>query len=467
MNRDLRNALIAVAIGAVIWLLPIPTGLKPVTWHMFAIFVSVIAAFILQPLSLGAISMIGLGVSTITGTLTIGDALSGFSDSIIWLVVSAFLFATAFIKTGLGYRIAYVLIRAIGDSTLKLGYTLALSDLIISPATPSNTARAGGIMFPIVKSLSSAFDSHPGPSARRVGAYLIQTSYHANVITSAMFLTSMAGNPLITSLAKDALGISISWGTWALAAIVPGLLSLLIIPYFLFKVYPPELTHTPEAKALAVEKLKALGPMNLGEKVLSFVFVVTLLLWSTSTITGLNATVVAFVGVSILLATKTVIWEDVLAEKGAWDTLVWMGALMSLASALAKMDFFVWFAQVVAASMTGVSWFPALVILVVVYLYSHYGFASLVPHIVAMYAAFATVAVAAGAPPFLTAMTLAFASNLMMALTHYAAGPSPIYFGAGYVDQGSWWRMGFYVSLINLVIWAGVGGVWWKLLGFW
>ena len=211
-NRDIRNAIITVLIGAAIWFIPVPVGLKPVTWHLFAIFVGVIAGFILNPLPMGAVSMIALAFATITNTVSIGDALSGFSDAIIWLVVSSFLFAKAFIKTGLGYRIAYLLIRAIGDSTLKLGYTLVISDLIISPATPSNTARAGGILFPITKSLASAFDSNPGPTARRVGAFLMQTSYQANVITSAMFLTSMAGNPFIAQLAKDSFGVQVDLG---------------------------------------------------------------------------------------------------------------------------------------------------------------------------------------------------------------------------------------------------------------
>lgn len=467
MNRDLHNAIITVFLGIIIWLIPVPTGLKPVAWHLFAIFVSVILGFILQPLPMGAVSIIGLAAALMTGTLNLGDALSGFSDGIIWLIVSSFLFARAFIKTGLGYRIAYLFIRSIGDSTLKLGYTLVLSDLVISPATPSNTARAGGILFPIVKSLATAFGSQPGETSRKIGAYLVQTSYQANVITSAMFLTAMAGNPFIAQLAKDTLGVEITWGTWALAAVVPGVLSLLIIPYFLFKVYPPEITKTPEAKEFADEKLSKLGPMNFGEKVLLAVFIITLILWSTTAFTSLNATCIGLFGVAILLATKTILWEDVITEKSAWDTLVWMGALMSLASILAKLEFFVWFAGIVGASMHGVPWVPTVAVLVLVYLYSHYGFASLVPHIVAMYTAFGTVAIAAGAPPFLVAMTLAFASNLMMSLTHYAAGPSPIYFGAGFVDQKTWWKLGFYVSFINIVIWSGIGGMWWKFLGMW
>ncbi|TCL35471.1 DASS family divalent anion:Na+ symporter [Anaerospora hongkongensis] len=466
MNNMVRS-LVVLAIGAAIWFAPVPAGLKPEAWKLMAIFVSTILGFILQPLPIGSLAFISVTFTALSGVLKPAEALSGFSNGTIWLIVSAFLFAKGFIKTGLGRRIAYVLIRALGDSTLKLGYTIVLSDLIISPATPSNTARAGGILFPIVKSLSTAFGSEPGSTARRVGAYLMQTAYQGNTITSAMFMTAMAGNPLIASLAANTLKINISWGLWATAALVPGLLSIIVVPYLLYKFYPPEVKKTPEAKAIAAKELEQMGAMSIGEKIVAAVFVGALVLWSTSQYTKLDATVVAMLAVTVMMVTKVLEWKDVLTETGAWDTLIWMGALIGLADYLSKLGFIPWFAKLVSASMVGVPWMQAFVILLVIYMYAHYGFASLVAHITAMYAAFAAVAVAAGAPAFLVALALAYMSNLCMSLTHYAAGPAPIYFGAGYVDQGTWWKIGFLVSVVNMIIWVGIGSFWWKILGLW
>lgn len=466
MNNIIRG-LITLAVGMLIWFLPVPTGLEPQAWHLFAIFVATILGFILQPLPIGALAFASVTLTALTGVLETKEVLEGFANPTIWLIVSAFIFAVGFVKTGLGLRIAYFLIRKLGDSTLKLGYTLVLSDLILSPATPSNTARAGGVLFPIVRSLAMAFGSEPGPSARKVGAYLIQTTYHGNAITSSMFLTSMAGNPLIALLALKTLNINIGWGQWALAAIVPGIISLLVIPYLLYKIYPPEIKKTPEAKEIAAKELAKMGPMKFGEKVVTLVFIGALILWGTSQYTEIDATVVAMLGVSAMLITKVIDWKDVLSEKGAWDTLVWMGALVALASNLSKLGFIPWFADTVSASIVGIPWIWAFVILLVVYMYAHYGFASLTAHITAMYAAFTSVAVAAGAPPYLVALSLAFMSNLCMSLTHYAAGPSPIYYGAGYVDQATWWKLGFIVSVANLIIWVGIGSMWWKVLGLW
>lgn len=466
MNK-LYRGIFAVAIGALIWFLPIPSGLKPQAWHLLAIFVATIVGFILKPLPIGSVAFISITFTAFTGVLKPGEVLSGFSNGTIWLIVSAFLFAKGFIKTGLGRRIAYMLIRALGDNTMKLGYALVLSDLIIAPATPSNTARAGGILFPIVRSLCSAFGSEPGPTSRKVGGYLMKTSFQGNAITSAMFMTSCAPNPLMVLLAAKTVGIEISWGVWALAAAVPGIISLMALPYILYKIYPPEITKTPEAKEIAAKELNNMGPISKAEKIVAGVFIGALLLWSTSNITKVDATVVAMLGVSVMMITRVLEWQDVIEEKGAWDTMVWMGSLLGLADYLNKTGFIPWFAKSVGNMLAGVDWVVALAVLLLAYMYSHYGFASLSAHVTSMYAAFLAVAVAAGAPPYLAALSIAFMSNLMAGLTHYATGPAPIYFGTGYIDQGTWWKLGFELSVVNMVIWIGLGSIWWKVIGLW
>jgi DASS family divalent anion:Na+ symporter len=332
---------------------------------------------------------------------------------------------------------------------------------------PSAAARAGGVLYPIVRGLSSALGSEPGPTARKVGSFLMQTEYHGNAITCAMFMTAMAGNPLIAMLASKTLNIEISWGQWAMAALVPGIISLIVVPYFIYKFDPPELTKLSSAKEMARQELAQMGLMTVGEKIVMTIFIIALLLWSTSQFTKIDATVVAMLGVVVMLFSKVLEWKDVLEEKGAWDTMIWMGSLVTLADFLSKLGFIPWFAKTVAASIVGIPWLPAFGLLLLVYLYSHYAFASLTAHITAMYAAFIAISVAAGAPAYLVALALAFMSNLCMSLTHYGGSTAPIYFGAGYVAQGTWWKVGFMISIVNLVIWVGLGSIWWKLLGLW
>lgn len=459
--------LIVVAIGLAIWFSPVPTGVKPEAWKLLAIFAGTIAGFILQPLPMGAVAFISLVVCALAKVLTLPDVLSGFSNGTIWLIVSAFLFAKGFIKTGLGRRIAYMAMHSIGDSTLKLGYAMLLSDLIIAPATPSNTARAGGILFPILRSLAAAFGSEPGPSARKIGSYLIFTTYQCVVISSTMFVTAAAPNSLVVLLASQTAKVDISWGLWALAGLVPGVVCLIIAPLVMFKLYPPEITKTPEAKEIAAKELAKMGPAKMAEKVVAGVFVMALVLWSTAQWTKLDATVVAMLGVAVMLGMEAITWTDALEEKGAWDTMIWMGTLISLAGALNKLGLIAWFAKSVGVMMTGIPWMAAVLALSLLYVFSHYAFASTSAHVTAMYAAFLAVAVAAGAPPMFAALSLGAASCLCGSLTHYAMGPAPIFFGAGYVSQNDWWRIGFIYAVINLTVWFSVGWIWWKVLGIW
>jgi len=464
LERAVRGgATILVAI--LIWLLPSPAGVAPKAWHLLAIFAATIAGLILQPLPMGAVVLVGTMTTALTNTLSISDALNGFANTTVWLIFAAFLFARGFIKTGLGRRVAYWFIRAFGRRTLGLSYALALSDLVIAPATPSNTARAGGVLYPIVRGLTSTFNSEPGPTAGRIGRFLMLSTYQCDVITSAMFMTSMAANPLIVELTKKTVNIQLSWGEWALAALVPGLLSLLVMPLVVFWLVRPEITETPEATTMARDELTKMGRIRREEWVVMGVFLIALALWGTATLTGLDATVVALLGVGIMLATGVLGWDDVLGERGGWDALIWFGGLVGMAAMLGRLGLIKWFSEFVAGYVKGWAWLPAMGILLLVYLYSHYGFASLTAHVSAMFVPFLVVSVAAGAPPLLAALGLAFFSNLNASLTHYGTGPAPIYYGADYADLKTFWGVGFVASLVNIVIWLGIGPFYWKALG--
>ena len=436
--------------------------------HLFAIFVTTIVGIILSPLPMGGVAMIGIAITALTGTLSIGDSLSGFSDVVIWLIVLAFMISRGFIKTGLGARIAYNFMALLGGNTLGLSYGLAATDLVLAPAIPSNTARAGGIVMPIMASLARAYGSQAGDgSERRIGAFLTLTAYQVNVITSAMFLTAMAANPLAQKLAGD-LKISLTWGGWALAAIVPGLLSLILVPWVIYRIYPPEIKETPGAVALAKQKLAELGPVSTQEWMMLFVFALLMVLWIFSRQFGdMNATTAALIGLGALLMLGVLGWDDVKAETGAWDTLVWFAALVMMASFLNKLGMIPWFSQTISATMAGHGWIFGFLVLSLTYFYSHYFFASNTAHVASMYGAFLGVSVALGAPPVLAALVLGFFGNLFAGMTHYGSGPAPVLFGTGYVETGAWWRIGLLVSILNIVIWIGAGGLWWKLLGLW
>ncbi len=457
----------AVALGLVL-LVPTPsTGIPQPEWQLLLLFVAAIAAVLWHPYPIGVMVLAALAFGLCTQLLTLRQALAGFSSSVTWIIVSAFLFSRAFVKTGLGRRIALHFIRRLGSSSLRLGYALGLTDLVLAPVTASNTARTGGIIFPVARSLAEEFDSHPGPSARRIGSYLLFTAFQCNVVTSAMFLTAMAANGLSARFALETADVEISWGLWFAAASVPGVLSLLLTPWVIYRLYPPELRRTPEAAAYAREKLAELGPMKPAEKIMLGVFVALALTWGTSQWHPISTVAAALAAVTLLLLTRVLEWEDVTGEKSAWDTFIWFGGFVSLAGALGETSLIPSLVEVAGEWFAGWSGLAALVLLVVVYVYLHYGFASMTSQIIALYAAFLAIAVGAGAPPLLASLLFCFFSNLFASLTHYGDGAAPIYYGSGYIPLKNWWGVGFVLSVAHLVVWLGVGGVWWRVLGVW
>ncbi|MBB5172414.1 anion permease [Texcoconibacillus texcoconensis] len=467
-NTQIRNLIITFAVGLILWFIPTPAGLESEAWQLFAIFVATIIGFILKPLPMGAIAIIAITMTAITNTLSIEESLSGFGNTTIWLIVSAFFIARGFIKTGLGVRISYFFVKKFGKKTLGLSYALLVSDLILAPATPSNTARTGGILFPIIKSLCITYDSDPAKGTEnKIGNFLMKTAFQGNLVTSAMFMTSMAANPLIVSIAYDVAGLELTWTTWAVAAIVPGLVSLAVIPFVIYKITNPVVKETPGASEWAGKKLSELGPIQKSEKYMMSVFFLILIMWIFGSDFDISATTTAFVGLSVLLITKVLTFEDIKSEKGAWDTLCWFAALVMMASYLNELGMVGWFTEIMEGSVAGMNWITAVLVMAIAYYYSHYFFASMTAHISAMYGAFLAVMMTVGAPGYLSALILAFFSSLMASTTHYGTGPAPIYYGSGYLSQNKWWGIGFVISLVHIIIWVVIGGLWWKFLGYW
>ena len=478
-------ALVAVAITLVIWfVIPVPEGVKPNAWHMLALFIGTIAAIIGKVMPIGALSIIAITLVAITGvtndkpSAAIADALSGFSNSLIWLIGISIMISRGLIKTGLGARIGYYFISLFGRRTVGIGYALSISELILAPLTPSNTARGGGIMHPVMRSIANSFGSSPEQgTSGKIGRYLALVNYHTNPITSAMFITATAPNPLVVKLVAEATGaeISLSWGTWALAMLLPGLVAIALMPLVILWLYPPEIRDTEDAHTFALSRLAELGPVKTSEKILLGVFAWLLFLWAgvPEMIAGkayaVDATTAAFSGLTLLLLAGVLSWEEVLAEKSAWDTITWFAALVMMATFLNKLGIIAWLSTVLQGGILqlGLGWMGAVALLTLVYMYAHYLFASTTAHITAMFAAFYTAGIALGAPPMAFALLLAAASSIMMTLTHYATGTSPIIFGSGYTTLGQWWLAGLVMSVVNLTVWVLVGGVWWKVLGYW
>lgn len=477
MNTQIKilPIFIIALIASIAWFIK-PDAVQIHSWHTLIIFLSTILSIIFNVMPLGAIGLVSITIFALTSAAgavsskkAILDALSGFNSDLVWLIVIAFFIAKGFIKTGLGQRIAFFMIQYFGKRTLGLAYALSLADLILAPATPSNTARCGGVIYPIAEALAKSFQSYPHDKSRqKIGAYLMTSIGNVNDITATLFITAYAANPLIVKLAGE-FGVNLTWGNWFIAALVPALVSLFFVPIALYFIMKPHIKETPQAHIFARQELAKMGNMSCNEMIMGFTFIGVLGLWIFGESLGIHATTTALIGLSTLIMTGILTWDDIKGEKAAWDTLVWLSALLMMADFLNKLGFMKWFGNLIGNElyfMTSLHWVAILIILNIVYTYTHYFFASGVAQVAALYSVFLGVGVHLGIPVYPLALLLGFSSSLYSSLTHYTHTRSVILFDAGYVTKKEWWRAGFIINLLNQIIFVVVGLAWWKLVGF-
>ncbi|MFL6374829.1 MAG: DASS family sodium-coupled anion symporter [Pyrinomonadaceae bacterium] len=469
MQKTILKWAATLGAGVAIAIIPPPEGVEYRSWLLLAIFIATIVGSIVQPLTGSAIVLLGVTATAVFGVLKPFDALKGYADPVVWIVLSAFFLSVAVIKTGLGRRIALTFIRAMGRSTFGLSYALIGTDFVLASVVPSNGARNGGIVIPITIAVSESYDSRPDDgTAPRLGEYLMYLLYQSEVIIGATFLTGHAGNFVMQKLAHDNAGIEITYFGWLAAAIVPSLLSLAVVPALIYSFFPPETKRTPEAPVYAKNELQKMGAVSRHEWYLIGTLVGVIFLWTMQgRLHSIDPSIIALSGIGFLLLTKVITWTELMGEKNAWSTFIWYGGLVNMATALGETGLTKLFAETVAARTTAMTWVAALAVLIVVYFYAHYVFASVTAHALAMYAPFLIVTITAGAPAGLAVLLLNYFSTLSASLTHYGTTPGPIYFGTGYAKQGTWWKIGFLTSVINIAIWSTVGIAWWKLLGWW
>lgn len=470
--------IIIAAISAILWLFVLPpNGISIEGWRTSIIFVATIACIVAEIMPIGAIGLLAITIFAVlrpsgatSATESIKIALSELNSTLIWLIVIAFMIARGFIKTGLSKRFAYYLVKILGRNTLGLAYGLSVTDIALAPAIPSTTARAGGVIYPIAEALAINFNSNPKDDSRnRIGTFLMLTISHINDITSAMFLTAFTGNLLAAKLVTSSLGITLGWGQWFIAAIAPCLASFIIIPLVIYFLTNPELKKTPEAPKLATEELKKMGPVTGKEIIMGSTVILLLVFWIFGNKLDIDSTTTAFIGLTLLILTGVLSWDDIKGEKAAWDTLIWFAALLMMAGQVNKLGVTKWLGNTIGNAIEGhlgeSSWVLVIIILCIIYVYLHYFFASGNAHIAALFPVFLSVAIALGVPQMIAIFALVVCTNYFGSITQFANARNPLLFAEGFVPVKTWWKVGFICSIVNLMIVFTIGLLWWKIIG--
>jgi citrate:succinate antiporter/L-tartrate/succinate antiporter len=459
-----------LAVWVVIFLSPTPAGLNANQWHYFAVFAAVIVGLVLESMPAGAVGIIGLTVAAVLGYVdsdpnkSLRWALSGFSDGTVWLIVGAFVFAIGYRKSGLGKRMALLLVRGLGRRTLGLGYAIAFADLILAPATPSNTARSGGTIYPIASNIPKIFGSEPGPTAGKIGTYVMWTAFAATAVTSSLFITALAPNAAALSIAKKTVGVDVSWSQWFVGMAPLGLLLILLVPLLSYVVCRPEVKQSPEVTHWASTELATMGPMSRNEWIMAALVVVAMFLWITGSnpdiklpLVGanyINATMVVLVVISLMLVTGVIDFADIVTEKSAWEVFFYFTSLLTLASGLNEIGFIKWLADGVAKPLASMSPTMAMILLVTLFFWIHYFFSSITSHTAAVLPVVLAVGTSMpGMSVSILTLLCVYSLGLMGVISPYATGPAPIYFSSGYIGRGDFWKFGL---IFGVVYFAGL-----------
>ena len=458
-----RSALVAraatVGVALVLWFTPPPDGLTQQAWRLFAIFAAALIAVVIEAFPILTASVFAVAAAVLTGLVQPAEAYSGFGNATILLIVVAFLIADAVVKCGLGARGGHWIVSRFGRSTLGLSYSIFMIDAVIAPAFPSNTARSG-VLYPLAVSLADAAGARPGqPERRRLGGFLMYSGIVSLSVSSALWLTAMAANPLGVEIAKG-VGVDIGFGGWLIAASVPTLCAMVILPLVLFRLIRPEVRHTPEAPAAAKRALAALGPFSRQERIVLVVFVGMVLLWGAAGTLGLDSTAIAFLGLGALLSTGVLTLADIGKQGDVLATFIWFAVLFTISSQLNELGFMGFVGRALAAALGSFAAPTAGLVLVLAYVLLHYLFVSQTAHLLALFGVFLDVGVKLGVNPAVLAFQLLFATNYFTPITPQGSSANLLFTGSGYLTQGELYRLGAITTGVSVLIYFVIGTAW-------
>ena len=448
--RSQWKMFVPLFVFALIWMMPSPQGLSIQAWHFLAVFFAVLVGLVLEPIPAALLGLIGISVASVLGLVgktpaaNIKWALSGFSNNIIWLIFASIMFAMGYKKTGLGKRISLIMVKYMGKSTLGLGYAIAFADLVLAPFMPSNTARSAGTIYPIAINIPILFNSTPENEPRKMGAYLVWVGIAISTVTSSMFYTGLTTNMLAADLIQKGANITLEWGVWA-KIMIPLMLPLfLITPLLAYVIFPPTQKHSPSASFWAQEELMKMGSITFKEMMMASFATFALILWVFGKELNVDATVAAISIVALMVLSNIITWDDVIGNKGAWNVLVWFATLVALAAGLKEVGILTWISQKAELSLMGLTPTMLMISMIVASFVLHYFFASLTAHAVALFPIFIAFSVKFISPEQLVTFLILFSGTLgvMGIITPYGTGPSPIWYGSGYISQGRWWFLG-------------------------
>jgi divalent anion:Na+ symporter, DASS family len=452
-----------IILGAVFLQTP---GLAPEGKAALFVFFWCIVLWIIRPIPEYLTSIVGAAILLLLKKSVPADILGGFADPTWWMIVFASFLGASILGTGLGRRLAYTILNKLGTSVLKVMYATTMTNNILAPFTPSNTAR-GAIVYGVTEGINDALGFKKG---EKQGDHTISlANMYITATNSNMFLTALGGNAIFVSLIMKFTGHGVSWNQWFVAAFVPMLPAVLLLPYIIYKLFPPAINEVPMGKEFFAEKLASLGAMTRAEKSTLVIMLLTLLMWATEWLHHIPSTTTAFLmGIALLLpGIGAVNWKQI--EKDIpWPTLLWLGFAMSLAGVVNKTKGFQWLVDQGLASapwMKSIGFTGFMLVIIIVVIFAHILFSGMNAMGMIVIPVVMSLAKARGFDPYVAGLAAALAVGTGGFFLPFNSAPNLLFYSSGRYEISDHLKGALPLAIL-LVLCLMLGlFVWWPLIG--
>jgi len=464
----LRHAIgvpLAIVLAAAVWWMNTPEGLSPEGHKALALFTGIFVLYLTEAIPLAISSLLVVPVAVLIGLANVRGALEGFASSSVYLILGAFILATAMVKTRLAERITYRILDRIGCSPVRITLGVTLANILLAFLVPSTTARTA-ILLPVCLSILELF-AREGRSKFAVNLLLTLTFTNATI--SAGILTATVPNPVTIEFLTKAGATSIGYASWFLYGFPPALIMTFVTWGMLQWVFRPEPTvATSGAEAVIGKSLQSMGSMSSAEWRALAVFILVVALWATQEWTKLDTTVVCLVGACLLFLPRfgVIDWSD--ANKGvSWQIVLIAGGGISLGELLMKTGAAKWMATSIfnLLGLGGASTLVLLVVVMLILVYLHFIFVGTTAMATALLPIVLAMAQHAQINPAVLLLPAGMIIGGYPVLMFYNTLPNIIVYGTGKLRVEDFLRVGIAISAIACVVYAACAASYWRWLG--
>jgi sodium-dependent dicarboxylate transporter 2/3/5 len=433
---------LAILAFIVIMLIPM-NGLSYPGHAAIALLVFAIIMWATEAVHLAVTSLILLFIQPIIGVATFNDAVIGFANPIIFLMIGGFIIAEAIRKSGLATRLTYAMLKKFGTTPDRSIFVSVFSTGLLSAWIENVVAFA--MLLPIIKSiipLMGVNDPEKGKS-NFAKAMVLGGSYGS---LAGGFATEIGTAPNLMAAAYT----GIPFANWMVFGVPIAIIMMFVIWKVLGRIYKPEVNGIVGGMKTITSKMESLGSMSKTEKLTLAILLFTIGLWVTTSITGLNSYSVALIGAVLFFIFKVIDWRD--AQNGVdWGLIIFFGGALSLGAALLQTGAAAWLINnLIGLLGNNVSTLAITIVLMIIavsitQVMSNIALAAiLVPLSV-------TLAAAQGQPIGTYAVPVAIACSLSFALP--MADPTvAMAYGTGYVKIKEILKAGLPLIVIGIII---------------